>query len=408
MAVGAGKFLACEEFLSPLLAGLEVCLKGPHQWDVMKSYCLQIIECYGNQSLYIDADMGHRLKCATKYLALAARIDNMKFDVERNVLKVVETSSLVGAPCQEDLAVLLAAVTSSSVYGGNKDSVLSKVEDSTGTAAVSAKGKAKKGEATPAVHHVGNVPAARDALLMLSSLSRELDPFWCDGNEYFVLFDLVKRSTANFDSFKSKYFLSSLPDAEGELVVTEGSITSLWVPSAVSQSNESNRTCMFPGATGYILLGGFKENEEDGFTSSEPFLTKVEVNRLDLSNMELKFRRIGEKIESLSRVKAENHHEISMAILEDMASTLKDFFFFVRGGPSSKKDVELVVITPVHQVAVGKYFATVEVAGRKVSDIELSSDAMAEFASVVAQNKACSNLESQKSVAMYFWAALKK
>jgi hypothetical protein len=80
----------------------------------------------------------------------------------------------------------------------------------------------------------------------------------------------------------------------------------------------------------------------------------------------------------------------------------------VRGGPPSKKDAELVVITPVHQEAEGKYFVSVEVAGRKVANIELSSDVMGEFASVVAQDKACSSLECQKSVALYFWAALKR
>ncbi|CAE7413237.1 unnamed protein product, partial [Symbiodinium microadriaticum] len=401
-----GKFQACEDFLAPLMTGLDVCLKGPHQWDMMKSYCLQIVECYGNQLLYIDSDMGARLKSAVRYLITAAHIDNMKFDVERNVLNVLEKSNLSGAPCQEDLSALLAAMTSSSIFGSDPNSLPSNtnVAEATANAATGKGAKGKKGETAAPVAQGGN-PTARDALLMLSSFAREVDPFWCDGNEYAMLFDLVKKTTSCFGSFCSQYFLAALPTEDEEVKVTEGSVTSLWFPSA--RNEESGRSCMFPGATGYILLGGFKDGE-DSYSTAEPFLTKVEVDRLQLARTELQFRRIGEQIQLLSKVEAEKHHQASARVAEAMAVVLKAFFFFLRGGEMSKKDSELVAMTSIHQEAEGKYLIGMEVSGIKVADINMSSDVMADFATIFSQDKACASLECHKSVALFFWAALKK
>ena len=399
----AGKFPACDEFLSPLMTGLEICLTGPHQWDVIKSYCLQIVECYGNQSLYMDADMGSRLKNAVMFLITAARVDNMKFDVERNILGVLESTSLTNTSCQEDISALLLAVTSSSVFGCDSDSLTSKAVNAAPAGAAAKGGKAKKGEAAAPVTKASS-PTARDALLMLSSFAREVDPFWCDGNEYAVLFDLTKKTSSSFDSFNSKYFLSTLPSTEEELVVTEGSVTSLWFPSA--RNAISDRTSLFAGATGYFLLGGFKDSG-DRYTSTEPFLTKVEVDRLELAKSELHFRRVGERIDLLSTVEAEYHHGASMKIAEELAELLKRFFFFVRGGPIGKKDAELVSVTPVHQEAEGKYFVRVDVSGAEVATIPMSSDVMLAFATAASQERACFDLKCHKSVALFFWAALK-
>jgi len=402
----AGLFPDCKLFLPPLLAGLEVCIAGPHHWDCMKALCLEIVECYGNQSLNIDDDHVLRLKNAVKYLSLASKLDNMKFNVDK---KSLETGSSLTESCPEALCNLLTAVTSSSVYGSDKSSLPSSAASVDGTVPAT-KGKGKKTDSTPASK--AGIPAARDALWMLSSLAREGNVFWQDGIEYELRYDLVNEVKNSFQSFGESHFIASLPNSEEELVVAESSLTSLWSPCSPVESDTKNsskkgsRTCLFTHMTGYLLLGGIK-NEEDGsdIAAVEPLLTKVITSHEALVGMELSFRRMKERIENVAKVSDGKRNGLLQSVSNDLCILLQDFFFLLRGG-SCKQDQEALSLTPF--VDDENQNVTLAISGSPVCSIPVEGDIIGQFATVVSHDKSCLNLMCDRSVALYFWAALKQ
>ena len=402
-----GNFPGCEDFLSPFVAGLEVSMGGPHQWYTMKMYCLEIVECYGNQSLYMEDDSPTRLKMAVKYLLLCARLDNIQFDVEYNALKLLEDASLVDTVCPEEAETLLIAMTSSSLFsfGKSKENERSSLPVDTG-----AKGKGKGKEEqkkTPA----DCKPCARDAFLILSSLSREHNPFLLDGMEYTFLYDLLKSVRKSFPQIEDKLFISQLPNLDEELVVTEASVTCVW--SAVSGENSSmkNQSCLFPSLTGYILLGGLKEESTNGapsFVSEEPYLRKVKLDKVVLTNIQNQMIKVLNRITEAEATNPGADYEDD-ELAHCFCNVLRVFLFALQGidGNDDKacEGVSIIFSKPTEEVP--SYTVAVTLNGAKICSLLMTSTVMQQFINVVAQDKSCYNLLCEKDVCLFFWGALR-
>jgi hypothetical protein len=404
-----GRFPGCEDFLPPLVAGLQVSMAGPHQWHTMKMYCLEIVECYGNQSLFMEVDSPTRLKMAVKYLLLCARLDNIQFDVEYNALRLLEEAALVDAVCPEEAERLLVAMTSSSLFSFGK----SKESDQAASSGGAAKGKGKDDQKPAACQ-----PGARDAFLLLSALAREHNPFLMDGVEYTFLYDLLRSVRKAFPQIEDKLFVSELPHPDEELVVTEASVTCVWASVCAEKGAGKNKAAgLFPRLTGYILLGGLKEmssgtesveDSSPSFVSEEPYLRKVNLETSVLTTMKKKMILILNRMVALEAANPEAAYEDD-DLAQLFCDTLRSFLFALQGiaadDDKACEGVSVVVSKPTEESPT--YGAAVSLNGAKICDLSMKSTVMQQLIDVVAQDKACYNLLCERDVCLFFWGALR-
>ena len=394
-----GKFPGCEDFLSPLMAGIKVNMSGPHLWHAMKLYCLEIVECYGNQNLILDEDSSTRLKMAVKYLLLCARLDNIQFNVQYNSLRLLEEISLVDAVCPEGTEKILVSMSSSSLFSFGRTKDVNQVSSSEGAGAT--KGKAKGKEET-----VANHPGARDAFLILSALAREHNPFLVDGMEYVFSHDLVKSIRKSFPQTENRLFVSELPSSNEDLVVTEASITCVWSAVCDDGSVVKNRKSIFPDLMGYIVLGGLKEEAEDGpsFVSEEPLLRKVSVDRSALTAIRGQFAAVS------SRLSATDSAESLNDDLAQLFCTAIQSLLLLLQGPYGNDEKQF----PAVSTTISKpdensecYVVTPSLHGVKVCHLNLNLEVVQQLIDFVTQEKSCYNLLCDKNVSLLFWAALR-
>ena len=389
-----GKFPGCEEFLSSFFAGLEVSMNGPHQWHIMKLLCLEIVECYGNQSLYMDVDSPTRLKMAVKYLLLCAQLDNMQFDVEYNSLKVLEEAALVDSICPPEAESLLTAMTSSSVFsfGASKENEQSTSADMDG------KGKTKGKDEVPS----GCKPCARDAFLILSSLIREQNPFVLDGTEYIFQYDLLNCVRKSFPQVEKSIFIQQLPNIDDELVVTEASVSCVWsAERGENGSSGKTKVGLFPNLTGYIVLGGLKDGESD----APSYLRKVHVRKSALMELSEDMVKVLNQVVMIEEGKADPGD----AVAHSFCFVLKSLVFALQGrDENDESDCESVHISFVKSPEDSNtYEVPVLVNGLKICNLSVTSAVMQQFIGVTTLDKACYNLQCDKEVSSFLWGILR-
>ena len=464
ISLSADQFPGCQEFLAPLQTGLQICVKSSHHWPMMVSFCLLFVESFGNQSLQIPFDSKTRLKFAVKYLLLATQLGAMNRDISFNSQAVISSSadpSFPATACPEPLESLLLAVSSSSVYGSDpntfpsKRGTTSQVSGGGGTSEPP-KGKSKPGlskktsEPIPSTSLPGK-PSVRDAVLLLSSLLRESLPFCVDSVEYALQADLREMIRLNFEPIQKKYFVATLPNSsgevgEGEVVVPEATVTSLWRPtsdplpsftskesggrdgeSAAVANNSSGS--LYPNAIGYFLLAPVKDPSSGSLLSpsSEPFLTKALLSRAQLMEYELFFRQLKDKLvrflnrstsvsPSSPRGAMTTLHELKSLPLttlqQEMSQKLTNLFFALRGIEPTKKDLELFVIQEVRvvdpQLAVEVIKSLIIiVSGVKICEMVVCGEVLDSLIAIVSKDRVCSTMPCERAVMLFLWSALR-
>lgn len=397
----------------------------------MTSYCLQLVEFYGNQTLVLPIDSKIRLKLAVKYLLLATQLSNMNRDIHRNSLSVASDTSI---SCPESIESLLISISSSSIYGNDpkllpSNNITKKIDNpppetpkgggasgkSKGGGGSGGSGGASSTSSKKAFESSGNLigkPTLRDAILMLSSLSRESIPFCLDSPEYLLQYDLLNLIKKSFDGVRSKYFISSLPNTNDELTIPESSLTSLWIPTSevpISKIEQVDyhRSCMYPGVIGYLLLGPIKDSTTGTFLtpSSEPFLTKVNLTRQQIIENELFYLRLKEKLQKFQkndRKPIEKFYEL----LNEIKERLTLLFFLLRGIEPSKKDLEVFQLEYIE--STNQFIFQVIVSGKNICELNLLDDGvLSSFSLFLSNERACSTMKCDKSVLLYLWAAFK-
>lgn len=403
----------------------------------MVSYCLQFVESFGNQQLQLPFDSKSRLKLAVKYLLLATQLSKMNRDLYFNSQAM--TSSDPGysfTACPEPLENLLLAISSSSVFGLDANSrpsnQTSSNADSNAPDASKAKAKPalskKTSEPIPNTSQPGK-PTIRDAILLLSSLTRETIPFCLDSIEYSLQSDLRDMIRSNFEPIRKKYFITSLPTLEEEITIPESSITCLWRPTSEVLSNQDNQldkskedtspTCLFSNVIGYFLLAPVKDQASGALltASSEPFLTKSLLSRSHLMEYELYFRRFKEKLlrsVNQSPGQMKTLHEMKSVPLnvlqQEMGEKIRGLFYLLRGIESpSKKDLGLLRIQEIKEESGegGIKGYQIYVSDTKVCDMNFNGEMLDSLIAIVTKDRVCATMACDRSVLLFLWAALR-
>jgi hypothetical protein len=430
----------------------------------MVSFCLQFVESFGNQSLQLPGhDSKSRLKLAVKYLLLAAQLFAMNRDLLDNPQAMVTYTadpSFSFTGCPETLESLLLATSSSSVFGSDDKSRPSRGGAEATESKVSAPPKGKPAtiskktsepiSATATASSPGR-PTVRDAVLLLSSLTREALPFCSDSIEYALQSDLRELIRTNYEPIRKKYFLKEFPTflnsgsgsgsgAEDEIVVPESSVTILWRPTSEplpsegpsSRSGESEREreqryrsrhCLFPNAIGYFLLAPVKDPTSSTLLSpsAEPFLTKTLLGRSQLMETELFFRRIKEKFllsagGPVSSSTSSLHEMKSVSLLtlqQEMTLRLRSLFFLLRGIEPTKRDADLLTVQEMREEGgVGEGGGQVKsylvsLGGAKVCEMKFSEEVLDSLIAILSKDRVGVTMACERSVLLFLWSALR-
>jgi hypothetical protein len=421
----------------------------------MVSYCLQFVESFGNPTLQIAGlDSKSRLKLAVKYLLLATQLFAMNRDLFFNPQALVTSPtdpSFSFAACPEPLESLLLATSSSSVFGSDDKSRPSKREgegsaESKSAAvapAAGAKGKPALSKKTSEPISA-NTPAAsdrptvRDAVLLLSSLTREALPFCLDSVEYALQSDLRELIRRSYEPIQKKYFLKEFPTLPGsgsggddELVVPESSVTTLWrptsdpLPSSSSEDGGRGETqrgkgvskSLFPNTVGYFLLAPVKDPSSSALLSpsAEPFLTKTLMSRVELMEIELFFRRLKQKLfvrpgaETASSSSSSLHEMKSVSLVtmqQEMTHRLRTLFFLLRGSGGGARDAALLTVQEMREEGAMKSHV-ISLGGAKVCELSFSEEVLDSFIAILSKDRVCVTMVCERSVLLFLWSALR-
>lgn len=298
---------------------------GSHDWKLLSTVCVELVECYGNTRLQFDTsecegDGLDRLKMACLYLICACRLQNQSRTVLRSPLSLC--ASKAGGLTENVSSNYLTTILDSFVSTSCTPSYMT-------SQVVAAGGSPKTVVDSSAAPLTG-----RDAISLLSSTTRECDPLWLDGFERGVLTDVHHLLRTSYPTvFTPSCTLTSVPSADSvtPLSVLVGGMYSIWVtmnkeiPIVVStgttpgnspqkaalksrNSSDNNRS-MFNHFTGYFLLGvgdtsGAPASPGKGAAavptneiSSAPFLTKVVLQRSQVVDIECSLRDLRTNLE---------------------------------------------------------------------------------------------------------------
>lgn len=375
-----------EVLVSPLIASLSILLSSNH-YDLMKSSCCELIECYGNSSIPLEMDSAVRLKLAVKYLLLATRLENIKRDIDCNVLGLVTDKGLANETCSPELLQILSAVASTSLI-------------STSTAipeAASSDKKAKlKKQDSAAVSD--SSPTARDAIFVLSSYFREVDKLWLDSSEYAFVHDLMQH-LKSFKAFADHCCVTSLPSEKDELLVETASVTSLWQLTRATAKEGG----LFDNVTGYFLLGGIKKDQQistsqaTAMTTEEPLLYKLSTSRAQLKELEEYFLHLG-KVAS----EAQNKENELVHAAKRFASLIAKLFVLLRGG---EREGELISAKAKQKGSM--LSATLTVNDTQVAELEVTEKMCVQIARTLSLERGAYQLKCDVNICMIFWVAFR-
>ena len=283
-------------FLSPLRASLEIALVGPHPWEIMRSACIQLVECYADRSLDWGEDGEQRMKMALQYLICAVKVSNMQRTLTHDVVGLsLDKSFATVVP--ETITSILAAVTSSSATlpaTAVKDTPIDP----------KAKVPTKGGQPTSTLAG----PDGRDALFLLSAMIRESNPMWLDSFEMDDRTDLHLLLKKAFPVYAAKCTLSALPSLEvsSAMQIPAGAILSLYCsarmpegfPDDVISANASSNPGLYSHVAAYFVLGARVPpgGMPAGVPAKNPDLTKIVLLRRDVVRIEKTLRDIKDDV----------------------------------------------------------------------------------------------------------------
>lgn len=385
----------------------------------MIAYCLEVVECYGNVNLTIDCHPAERLKMAVKYLMTAVKLDNNKYDLEFNINKVLEDSTISSNSfCDEELDSYLQSISSSSSYG-NTVTPLPQQEDIVLPAKAPVLGKdgkpvlekskssveSKKPSSTPASAIVEKKPTSRDAIYLISTMMRECDPFWCDGNAYDVLHDVIAMTKKSFVQFGNKYFTKILPLIGEELVVVEATLTSLWSLSSNADStlSSSSKNGLYDMLTGYVVLGGLKPTTIAGasiYATLEPFLTKIVINRSEFERLSVDMLKTKERLLYEADVN-------KSGIGEDFCNQLKRLVDLLRG-KTEEKSWKFSLKSVVNESDKMKVSIALYLGEDELCLIAVNAANLLVFCSFISRMKACNSLQCDPAVSLLLWTIFRR
>ena len=328
-----------EVVLGPLKTALSISLKSTHPWQAMIRLCTQLVDAFASQNLNLpDSDSHLRLKMAISYLHTSIRLVNMTYLLD-NPITLTNEDSFSVAPSAE-LQKILASFFFSSVTAASTQPTLAA---NTSAAAPPAKGKAPaKGAAAAVAEPAAGSVNGRDAVLLLTSLLREVDPLWQEGSETDILADLHYLMKKHYPSYAAKCVLDKLPDASSPAVsIPVSSVFTFWTASsppdgfAASLSQKGNcqgvdfysNGGLFSHVTAFLLLGDKRDEAAIAAAaaapaaaaaaappakgaakgeppkpvavapveSSQPVLTKVILPRVDVMDIERQLRVVRDK-----------------------------------------------------------------------------------------------------------------
>ena len=313
--------------LSPFNAALDISVKTIHPWNLMKRICVQLVESYGDNSIDFEEDSFTRLTIAVKYLVTAIKINNQSRLLSSNSVTLSNDDSFGTTPPQDLLQIILTTFSSSSTIDFND---ASKVTSHNTSRPTTGKGGAPKAAAKGMPAGNAGVASAsisgRDAILLFSSLQREVDHFWSDGFEQNISSDIHFYLKSAYPVYKSKCTLEKLPDVTEQITVPISAVSTLWNPIrqsenfiSTSQTVNNGLDYTINGAythmSVYFVLGDKASipvvpivvptgkgnakpdpNANVVVTSKEPVLTKIVLPRTDLYFIEKKIRALRDKL----------------------------------------------------------------------------------------------------------------
>ena len=257
-------------FLQPLQVALQLAVSsGAHDWQLMKSTCIQLLESYADPSLEAIGlhDDGLNLRRAACYLLSGSKLSNQLDVIQVDPLGrlvFIDKAMDLGPP---EIVQLLEAVTSSSATKQKETKAsrrtansLPKPEDlvmpekDPKKAAAAKDKKASEPEETPLQIN------GRDAVFLLASLLREVNPFLLDSYERELQLDLHAAMKKAYPIYAAKCALAVAPDPNAVLTVPKNSVSTLWALSRTPLSDENMEYVdhdigHYTHMTVYFLLG---------------------------------------------------------------------------------------------------------------------------------------------------------
>lgn len=218
-------------------------------WSTIKAICIELVEVFGDDSIELGDDQSSRLKQALQYLNLAILANNQYRKITENTVDLSADPSFSNVSVSEELSrILINCFTSSmstplpNMHPAALAAVAASANEPTGK---DAKGKGpSKGAPVPTGGTPNYTFTGRDALYLLSSLSRDINAFNCDGDDNDLYFDVHLLLKKTFNVYDSQCCINSLPAKDGNILIPATTVSTLWkfvnTPSNWNETKKAN------------------------------------------------------------------------------------------------------------------------------------------------------------------------
>jgi hypothetical protein len=313
--------------------------------------CLQLVEVLGDDSVDLNDDSSSRLKQALQYLSIAILANNQQRKLSESSIELSSDPSFSSIPLPDDLQrILLNAFQTSmtpplpNTHPAALKAALEVAKEITN--AKDAKGKPAKSATAPVVI-TPPVFTGRDAIHLLATLTREVNPFHCDGFANDLALDVHLLLKKTFPIYNNQCSIPTPPSVDDQLSVPTNTVSTSWafvmtpahwfevksklLSATPSQGDSSGQNSLkvdskammdstfgfYSHASVFFMLGDGKSTPApvaaapakgakvdpnavaQSSTSTDPVLTKVVLYRGDVLRIEKTLRQIRQQLSAL-------------------------------------------------------------------------------------------------------------
>jgi hypothetical protein len=190
-------------YFGPLHIALEIGVSGTmHPWNVLREVCIELVECYADNTVRIPEDCDNRMKRACVYLTTAMKLGQQLQRIKDNVVGILDDKTFLSTAVSAPLEAIVRGFTKTSAESIN----------------------------------------GRDTLNLLVESLNEADTLWYNDRTYAIIADIHELLKQDVPSYAAEFSLSAPPDPTAEIVIQSKSISTLWQPTSIPQPPISSLT----------------------------------------------------------------------------------------------------------------------------------------------------------------------